>query len=94
MKTILTAREALRLYCANPHLQGGFGEDFGKRLIALDRYEDNPKLASYKYTFLPHQKNIQETIHGGALATMIDVLTTISMLRMTHMRTISISLST
>jgi len=33
-------------------------------------------------------------VHGGALATMIDVVTTIGMLRMTHMRTISISLST
>jgi acyl-coenzyme A thioesterase PaaI-like protein len=61
--------------------------------VAVDRYEDNAKLACFRYKFESHQKNIQETIHGGALSTMIDVITTIGMLRMTHMRTISISLS-
>lgn len=94
MKAILTAREVLQLYCANQHLVGGFGEDFGRRMLALDRYEDNPRLAAFRYSFGTHQKNIQETVHGGALATMIDVVTTIGMLRMTHMRTISVSLST
>jgi len=84
----------LQLYCANPHLLGGFGEDFGRRMVALDRHEDNAKLAAFRYSFGAHQKNIQETVHGGALATMIDVVTTIGMLRMTQMRTISISLST
>lgn len=39
-------------------------------------------------------KNIQDTCHGGALATLIDVATTISILRMTNHRTISISLNT
>lgn len=63
-------------------------------MTALDRYEDNPRLAAFRYNFGTHQKNIQETVHGGALATMIDVVTTIGMLRMTHMRTISVSLST
>jgi acyl-coenzyme A thioesterase PaaI-like protein len=43
---------------------------------------------------MPNQKNIQETVHGGALATMIDVITTIGMLRMTVHRTISISINT
>jgi acyl-coenzyme A thioesterase 13 len=94
MKILLTAREVLQFYVSNPHLVGGFGEDVGRRLKAMDRYEDNPKLCSFLYKFESHQKNIQETIHGGALATMIDVITTIAMLRMTHMRTISISLNT
>ena len=84
----------LQLYCANPHLLGGFGEDFARRMVALDRHEDNAKLAAFRYSFGAHQKNIQETVHGGALATMIDVVTTIGMLRVTHLRTISISLST
>lgn len=94
MKRILTAREVLQFYCLNPHLQGGFGEDFGRRLTALDRYEENPKLAAFRFAFQPHQRNIQSTIHGGALATMVDVITTIGILRVTRMRTISISLNT
>jgi hypothetical protein len=59
MKILLTAKEVLKLYCSNIHLVGGFGEDFGRRLTALDRYEDNPKLSSFKYKFESHQKNIQ-----------------------------------
>lgn len=51
-------------------------------------------LGAYKFTFQPFHKNIQETVHGGALATMIDIATTISMLRLTKNRTISISLNT
>ena len=94
MKRILTLREVLQAYNTNPHLIGGFGEDFGTRLVALDRHENEPKLSSFSYKFLNHQKNIQDTVHGGALATMIDVITTIGMLRMTQHRTISISLST
>jgi acyl-coenzyme A thioesterase PaaI-like protein len=44
---------------------------------------------------VPHgHKNIQDTCHGGALSTLIDVSTTISILRMTHHRTISVSLNT
>jgi acyl-coenzyme A thioesterase PaaI-like protein len=39
-------------------------------------------------------KNIQNTCHGGALATLVDVSTTISILRMTAHRTISVSLNT
>lgn len=38
MKVLLTTREVLKLYNGNPNLIGGFGEDFGKRLKALDRF--------------------------------------------------------
>ena len=51
MKVLLTTKEVLKLYNSNPNLIGGFGEDFGRRLSALDRYEDNTKLAAYQYCF-------------------------------------------
>lgn len=84
----------LKLYANNPKLQGGFGQSFGQGLIATDKFEHNPKKAYYEYTFLPSHVNIQETCHGGALATMVDVATTVSILRMSLQRTISISLNT
>lgn len=94
MKRILTAKDVLKFYNSSPQLVGGFGEDMGLRCVALDKYQDNPKLSAFKYTFLPHQRNIQSTVHGGALATMIDVITTVAILRMTPSRTVSISLAT
>jgi acyl-coenzyme A thioesterase 13 len=94
MKRLISAKEALRLYNHNPHLQGGFGHDFGVFCHALDKHHDNAKLSSFRYTFKSHQKNIQETVHGGALATMVDVITTVGILRLTPNRTISISLNT
>jgi hypothetical protein len=33
-----TVEQVLKLYAKNPHLIGGFGEDFGKRLIAVDEH--------------------------------------------------------
>ena len=94
MKRLISVKEALKLYNNNPHLNGGFGQDFGIKCTALDRHADNPKLSSFKYVFQGNHKNIQETVHGGALATMIDVITTVGILRMTSNRTISISLNT
>jgi acyl-coenzyme A thioesterase 13 len=41
-----------------------------------------------------NHKNIQDACHGGALATLIDVTTTVSILRVSPFRTLSISLST
>lgn len=38
MKKIFTTREVLSFYVANPHLVGGFGEDVGKRLVAMNRF--------------------------------------------------------
>lgn len=46
------------------------------------------------YKVTQNHKNIQDTCHGGALATLIDVSTTVSILRMTPHRTISVSLNT
>ena len=82
------------MYNNNPKLNGGFGHDFGVFCQALDKHTDNPKLSSFRYVFQDHQRNIQETVHGGALATMIDVITTVGILRITPNRTISISLNT
>ena len=94
MKRLLSAKEVLKLYNNNPKLIGGFGHDFGTKCTALDQHPDNPKLASFRYIFQDNHKNIQNTVHGGALATMIDVITTVGILRMTPNRTISISLTT
>ncbi len=60
----------------------------------MEKYPDNHKKACYRYIFHKNQVNIQGTVHGGALATMVDVATTISILMLTPMRTISISLNT
>lgn len=46
------------------------------------------------YKVTQAHKNIQDTCHGGALGTLIDVATTVSILRMTAHRTISVSLNT
>ena len=94
MRRIISVAEALKHYNNNPHLEGGFGADFGILCTAIDKHANEPKLASFKYTFPKHHRNIQETVHGGALATMIDVITTVGILRMTPNRTISISLNT
>ena len=40
------------------------------------------------------QKNVIDVMHGGAISTLIDVATTVGILRMSPRRTISISLST
>jgi acyl-coenzyme A thioesterase 13 len=93
MKKLINAKQALKLYNNNPNLNGGFGHDFGVLCQALDKHADNPKLSSFRYVFQGNHKNIQDTVHGGALATMIDVITTIGILRMTPNRTISISLN-
>ena len=52
MKKLLNAREVLRLYNGNPNLIGGFGQNFGHICVALDKHEDNPKLASFRCKFL------------------------------------------
>lgn len=94
MRRIISAAEALSHYNNNPKLAGGFGSDFGILCTAIDRHANEPKFASFKYIFPDHHRNIQETVHGGALATMVDVITTVGILRMTPNRTISISLNT
>lgn len=96
MKNRLTmsAKTALRLYAENSHLPGTFSQQFGKGLIALDKHENDPERASYRFFFPKNQGNIQATVHGGALASLIDISTTISMVRMTPLRTISINLNT
>ena len=35
---ILNTKVALQLYANNPHLTSSFGESFGKKLIAIDKY--------------------------------------------------------
>lgn len=96
MKTRLTmsAKTALRLYAENPHLPNTFSEQFGKGMIALDKYEDQPDKAAFRFIFPKNQGNIQATVHDGALASLIDISTTIAMARMTPLRTISINLNT
>ena len=94
MKRLISAKEALQFYNDNPLLRGGFGVDFGTLCTALDKHAEEPKFASFRYVFPNHHRNIQATVHGGALATMIDVITTVGILRMTPNRTISISLNT
>ena len=44
---IRTVEEALRLYANNPALRNSFGESFGKGLIALNKFPNNPKKACY-----------------------------------------------
>ena len=61
---------------------------------AVDKYENNPFKGVYTFKFPKNHKNIQQTVHGGSLATMIDIATTVTMLRLTALRTISISLNT
>jgi acyl-coenzyme A thioesterase 13 len=91
---IMTAKTALRLYVENPHLPNTFSEQFGKNLVALDNFETEPAKALFRFKFPKVHGNIQATVHGGALASLIDISTTISMVRMTPLRTISINLNT
>ena len=35
---ILNTKVALQLYANNPHLKSSFGESFGTKLIAVDKY--------------------------------------------------------
>ena len=90
----MTAKTALRLYAENPHLPNTFSEQFGKGMIAMDKYENEPDKAAFRFVFPKNQGNIQATVHGGALASLIDISTTIAMARMTPLRTISINLNT
>lgn len=86
--------QLLHSYQQNTKLVGGFGEIFGRNLVATDKYDNDPKKAFYIYKVSESHKNIQDTCHGGALATLIDVSTTVSILKMTLHRTISVSLNT
>lgn len=76
-RVVISAARALELYNSNPNLSGGFGEHFSRGCKALDLHHNDPKLASFTATFQLGQRNIQETVHGGALATLIDVITTV-----------------
>jgi len=58
-RKIKTVELALDLYRRNLHLANSYGEFFGKNLIASDKYEHEPMLGAYKFTFLPFHKNIQ-----------------------------------
>ena len=76
-RLVISAARALELDNSNPNLTGGFGERFGKNCEALDLHEEAPELASFRGRFESGQRNIQETVHGGALATLVDVITTV-----------------
>ena len=93
-KLMMDAQTVLRLYAENPHLTNTFSEQFGKGMVALDKYHDEPEKAAFRFVFPKNQGNIQATVHDGALASLIDIATTIAMVRMTPLRTISINLNT
>lgn len=90
----MTVATALRLYAENPHLPNTFSEQFGKGMVALNKYDNEPEKAAFRFIFPKNQGNIQATVHDGALASLIDISTTIAMARMTPFRTISINLNT
>ena len=94
MKKIITAQMALKAYNSSPQLPGAYGEDFGRLCQALERHDSNPKLCTFHFTFPISHRNLMNTVHGGALSTMIDVITTVALLRLTPHRTVSISLDT
>ena len=91
---IMTAKTALNLYVENPHLSNTFIEQFGRNLVAMDLHENESSKATFRFRFPKTHGNIQATVHGGALASLIDISTTISIVRMTPLRTISINLNT
>jgi acyl-coenzyme A thioesterase PaaI-like protein len=91
---IMSVKTALKLYQQNPGLPHTFSEQFSKHLVAQDKFENIPEKAAFKMLFPKQHGNIQATVHGGALSTLIDVATTIAIVRMTPLRTLSISIST
>ena len=52
-----------------------------KGLIGFEKNPDNPRLAYYELHFSKSHV-IQETVHEGALTTIVDISTTISILKM------------
>lgn len=81
-------------FIKNPALKGSFSEQLVKHLRLTELHSADPNKVVYLYR-IPHENiNIQGTTHGGALATLVDLTTTISILKVTPNRTTSISLNT
>jgi acyl-coenzyme A thioesterase 13 len=81
-------------FVKNPALKNSFGDQLVKHLRLTDLHAADPSKVVYLYR-IPHENiNIQGTTHGGALASLIDLTTTISILKVTPNRTTSISLNT
>lgn len=81
-------------FMRNPTLRSSFSEQLAKHIRLTDLHSANPNKVSYLYR-IPHENiNIQGSTHGGALAALIDLTTTISILKVMANRTTSISLST
>ena len=81
-------------FVANPSLKNSFGESFCQNLSILNEYPDDLLRVSYMYVVQPHNVNILGTLHGGAICSLVDVTTTISNMKTSQYRHVSVSLST
>jgi acyl-coenzyme A thioesterase 13 len=81
-------------FVANPKLKNSFLEGFVKNLTYIEKYDDDIKRAAYRYTVPAETVNLQGSMHGGALSTLVDIVTTITILKSTPLRNASINLST
>ena len=78
----------------NPKVKSSFLEQFVKNITLLDKYENDPNRVAYKYIIPPETVNLQGSMHGGALSTLVDIVTTISILKASPVKNASINLST
>lgn len=81
-------------FVKNPNLKGSFSEPLIKHLRLTDAHSADPNKVVYLYTIPKENVNVQGTMHGGALATLVDLVTTVSIIKVTPCRTTSISLAT
>ena len=79
----------------NPELsEGTFAAKLCSGFKILDEYPNDPNRVSYKYTIQSGDVNVLGILHGGAIATMIDVLTSVTIAKVSPYRNVSVNLST
>ena len=84
----------LEKFFKSPSMRGSFGERICSGFSIQNEYENDPTRVAYKYTVQPGDVNILGTLHGGAICSIVDITTTISIIKASPTKNVSVNLST
>jgi acyl-CoA hydrolase len=86
--------QVFEMFTKSDFVKGRFAYELFSKMSIADEHINNPNRVTYKYTVQPSDVNILGTLHGGATATIIDVLTSVSIAKVSMARTVSVNLTT
>ena len=81
-----------RKFINNPNIKNSFLELFCNNLVLLPKYEEDPNRVAFTFRVPEETANLQGTMHGGAISSLVDIVTTIGILKVTPIKSASISL--